>query len=206
MTNMADMSWNEHYRTHHTPWDLGHASPVVMRAAEVITPPARLFVPGCGRGWEVEALAARGHAVTGLDLAPAAIELLRARLAESSAGQPAAQPSGTVDLRVGDLLDLPPELDGAFDGWVEHTCFCALDPALLPRYVAAAARLLRPGGHFVGAFLHFDRPGGPPYGTHAAAVRALFEPAFDIDHLAPAPEPFPPAGVPQLEARFRRRS
>lgn len=191
------MSWNDRYLSADTPWDIGHASPVVLRAAEALPPPARLFVPGCGRGWEVEALAARGHRVTGLDLAPAALELLRARLAPAI--------SARVELIAGDVLDPPAALDGAFDGWVEHTCFCALDPELLPRYVAAAARLLRPGGLLVGAFLHFDRPGGPPYGTDPAALRALFEAAFAIEHLAPAPEPFPAAGVPQLEARFRRR-
>lgn len=194
------MSWNDHYLTGETPWDIGRANPVVLRGAEALDPGARIVVPGCGRGWEVEALAVRGHRICALDVAPAALDALGARL-DARGDSIGAR----VDRRVADVLDPPAELVGAFDGWAEHTCFCALEPTLWPAYVASAARLLRPGGLLFGAFLHFDRAKGPPHGTNPDEVRALFEKAFEIEHLASAPETFEAAGVPQLEARFRRR-
>lgn len=192
------MSWNDRYLDGQTPWDIGRPNPVVMRGAAALAPASRVVVPGCGRGWEVEALAAAGHRVCALDIAPAALDALGARLIARGLAD-------RVDRQVADILDPPAELHGAFDGWAEHTCFCALDPVHLPAYVESAARLLRPGGQLFGAFLHFDGPGGPPFGTDPATVRALFAPRFEIEHLAPAPEPFEAAGVPQLEARFRRR-
>lgn len=198
------MAWNDRYRDGDFPWDLGGPAPVVQSlAARALgaekAGARRLFVPGCGRAWDVEALAERGHAVVGLDIAPAALDLARARIA-------ARDLPGDVELIVGDVLvapDAEPDGGDGFDAWVEHTCFCALDPSLWPAYVDAAWRRLRPDGVLFGAFLHFEG-GGPPHGTHPAELRALFGPRFTIEQLAPAGT-FGPKGVPQLEAIFRRR-
>lgn len=198
------MGWNERYLNDDFPWDLGGPAPVVHGlAARALGPdhgPKRIFVPGCGRAWDVEALAARGHAVVGLDIAPAALERAQQRIA-------ARDLPGDVELVVGDVLVGPgaePDGGAGFDGWVEHTCFCALDPAHWPRYVDAAWRRLTPGGVLFGAFLHFEG-GGPPHGTNPAQLRALFEPRFDVEMLEPAGL-FGPRGVPQLGAIFRRRA
>ena len=113
--------WDARYQTGDTPWDLGGPSAVVMEAARDALPSeARVLVPGCGRGWHVEALADLGHTVTGLDLSPTAVALARARVGR----RPGA------NFVVGDLLAPPPDWRGRFDAVVEHTCFCALDPSL----------------------------------------------------------------------------
>lgn len=197
------MSWNDRYLAGEFPWDLGRPNPLVLEMAEAAlcdppTGPSRVFVPGCGRGWEVEALAAHGHRVVGLDIAPAALALAQTRIDADAL-------PGSVELVVGDVLvgDGPPDGGEGFDGWAEHTCFCALDPVKWPAYVEAAWRRLRPGGALFGAFLHFEG-GGPPFGTNPTQVRALFEPRFEIERLEPAAD-FERAGVPQLAAIFRRR-
>lgn len=198
------MGWNERYLADDFPWDLGRPAAVVQslaaRALGRAEGPKRIIVPGCGRAWDVEALADRGHAVVGLDVAPAALDPARRRIA-------ARDLPGAVELVVGDVLVEPgraPDGGDGFDGWVEHTCFCALDPAVWPRYVEAAYRRLVPGGALFGAFLHFEG-GGPPHGTNPDELRRLFEPRFEIEMLAPAGT-FGPAGVPQLGAIFRRRA
>lgn len=194
------MAWNDRYVEGDTPWDAGAPSPLVLRLAdELLSPAAAVVIPGCGRGWEVQALAARGFDATGLDLAPEALRQAAARVG----------PAPRVRWRQADLLTLPDDLIGRFDAVVEHTCFCALEPALLEGYVRAARALLRPGGRLFGAFLRFEgaaRPGrdGPPFGTSPAALRALFEPHFVVERLAEAPELFTQAGVPQLEVVLRR--
>lgn len=199
------MGWNDRYLDDDFPWDLGRPAPLVqstaMRALGAARPeaPLRIIVPGCGRGWDVEALAAAGHQVVGLDIAPAALALARDRVA----GEPFAD---RIDWLVGDVLVEPgaaPDGGDGFDGWAEHTCFCALDPSLWPRYVEAAWRRLKPGGVLFGAFLHFEG-GGPPFGTHPAEIRALFEPRFEIEALEPGGT-FSQRQVPQLAAIFRRR-
>ena len=188
------MSWNDRYLEDDIPWDQGAASQVALRALELaVGPPARVLVPGCGRAWEVEAIADRGYHAVGLDVAPTALELAAARIG----------PRTDVELVAGDLLDPPAALLGAFDAVVEHTCYCAVGPDHWAAYVAQTARLLRPGGAVAGAFLHFEG-GGPPWGTHPEELRGLFEPTFRLERLETWPEPFAPLGEPQLLVVARR--
>lgn len=191
------MSWNDRYLADDFPWDLGRPAPILSAlAAEELTTPCRVIVPGCGRGWDVEALAEAGHDAVGLDVAPAAIEQARARLAKRGAL------AGAAEFRVGDVLKDAGEQ--AFDAWVEHTCYCIFAPGETAPYVEAAARALRPGGVLFGAFLDFEG-GGPPWGTNAAAVRADFEKHFVVERLERVRWRFEPADVPQLAGVFRRR-
>ena len=86
------------------------------------------LVPGCGFGYDVRAVAAAAgvHRVIGLDLSEEALTAARRFPTASS-----------VIYRAGDLFDLPADLRGAFDRVVEHTCFCAIDPARRGEYVTA---------------------------------------------------------------------
>ena len=74
-------------------------------------------------------------------------------------------------LVVGDLFNPPPGFHGAFDWIIEHTCFCAIDPAMRPRYVQAAAALLKPGGRLFAIF-YLDPAAGrqPPFGVTIAGT------------------------------------
>ncbi len=187
--------WDTRYQTGDTPWDLGGPSAAVMGAARSALPAgARVLVPGCGRGWHVEALAGLGHVVTGLDLSPTAVAQARARVG----------PHPGVSFVVGDLLSPPNDWWGRFDAVVEHTCFCALDPSLRTGYLDAVVRLLRPGGLLLGAFLNFVG-GGPPYGSTPTELRGLFSPHFEVLTMAEA-DVFAPKSCPQLTVILRRRS
>jgi len=136
----------------------------------------RVLVPGCGRGHEVLLLARLGHRVLGLDVAAPALAALRAARRRDRV------PASRCRTARADFLALPRRLEGAFDLLVEHTCFCAIDPALRPVYVESAARALVPGGRLVGLFYPFrEREGGPPFRVTEREVRALFAPRFDVD-------------------------
>jgi methyl halide transferase len=190
--------WDTHYRDANTPWDLGgHAALVQRLAAEHLSPGLDILVPGCGLAHDVEALAQRGHRVTGLDIAPTAVSQASARFAERGLSR--------ASVRLGNFLSTDELPEGHFDALIEHTCYCALDPSLWPGYVQAASHALKPGGLLLGAFLCFDG-GGPPFGTSLEALRAQFETAFEIVHLRVAAERFVPKDVPQMEAVFQRRT
>jgi SAM-dependent methyltransferase len=90
----------------------------------------RLLDVGCATGLALRLAAGRGARVTGLDAAESMIDVARERLPD-------------VDLRVGDVQDLPFG-DGAFD---VVTAFNTVQYAAEPRAAAAElARVARPGG------------------------------------------------------------
>ena len=189
--------WEHLYRRGGDGWELGRPAPPLERLLRADPPVGRrALVVGCGRGHEARLLARLGAHVTAIDLAEAAIAEAR-RLAAAEA-EPLA-----VDFRVADLFDLrgrPP----AFDLVVEHTCFCAIDPARRGDYVDAVADALAPDGVLLGLFYAHGRPGGPPFTTDEAELRRRFAPRFAVEHLAPAGGSALARAGDELLARLRR--
>lgn len=163
--------WEGRWKSGHTPWDHGrHAPPFAEFVEREGAPAGRILIPGPGSGHDVRFFAELGAQVTGLDIAPSAIQAAQQR-----------NPHPDARYRLGNILDPAPELTGKFDWVIEHTCLCALDPEHWAAYAAAIPRLLRPGGHFLALFYrnpHDDD--GPPFGIDEPTIKALFEPPFTL--------------------------
>jgi len=169
--------WDGRYRSGSDGWELGRPAPPL---AEFLAhhplapmPPGHVLVPGCGRGHEARLLADRGFTVVGLDLSSEALAEARRWNGE-----------GHPRLRwcQGDLLD-PQQRAGlgltpaSFQGVVEHTCFCAIDPGRRGDYLAAVQDLLEPGGWLLGLFWCHGSPGGPPWGGDPGEIAAQLQAA-----------------------------
>lgn len=177
----APYDWEAAYAALDTPWDKGEAAPPLLDFLARDSIAGDVLVPGCGRGYEVRALAAASAAarVVGLDLAPGAIQ--------ANAEFPR---HGAESYLVGDFLALPGPLRSAFDWIVEHTCFCAIDPTLRPDYVRGAQAALRPGGRIFAIFYlnprqyegeYNDDDKGPPFGVRVEQLDELFGAAFEVE-------------------------
>jgi len=165
--------WEAQYQKGETPWDKGAPSPALVDFLAGEPVKGRVLVPGCGLGHDVRALAAQGAEVVGLDIAPSAIEAARRIPVVAN-----------ERFELGDLFALPAELRGAFDWVWEHTCFCAIDPAMRPAYVDAVHGALTRGGHLLAIF-YLDpgnsSPGeGPPFEVSIAELDRLFLPRFEL--------------------------
>lgn len=177
------MDWEAHYQSGDTPWDKGAPHPALVdflreenRAREAGAPlRGKILVPGCGAGHDVRALAAADASAEplGIDIAPGAIARARA-----------FPPAGRERYELADLFNLSPRFHEAFDAVWEHTCFCAIDPAMRPRYVEAIAAALKPGGHLLAVFYldpgQDDDDAGPPFGVTVQELDALFSPRFQL--------------------------
>ena len=165
------MDWNQRYEGNDTPWDKGEAHPALFDMLTHGSLSGRVLVPGCGTGHDVRELARRGLTVVGLDVAPLALERARAH-----------PPVGGESYELGDLFHLPPAWAASFDGVFEHTCFCAIDPALREDYVNSVAAALRPGGHLLSVFfVDPDNDGeGPPFGCAPGELDLLFGARFRL--------------------------
>ena len=95
----------------------------------------RAITIGCGLGDDAEALAAGGYRVTAFDIAPTAIRMCRERY-----------PDSTVDYRVADLFDHPPEWVGAFDLVFECNTIQALPGPYRLKALHAIAGMAAPLG------------------------------------------------------------
>ena len=140
------------------PWDRGGPNPFLGQWVRERAPEGagrRALVIGSALGDDAELLSARGFAVTGFDVSPTAIEGAQRRF-----------PGSSVDYRVADLLELPPEWVGAFDLVAECITVQALPVALRSRAIGAIASAVAPGGTLVVVSGISDGDGrrdGPPW-------------------------------------------
>jgi SAM-dependent methyltransferase len=127
-----------------------------------VSPGTRLLDIACGSGYAAALAAARGAAVTGVDIAPSLLEIARERT-----------PDGTFLEGEMDALPLP---DAQFDVVMSVNGFqFALDPA---DAFAEAARVLVPGGRLAAAtFAEPERNEGTA--LHLAMKALVDEPADD---------------------------
>jgi tellurite methyltransferase len=124
-----------------------HPEPEVMDFARTLPPKARVLDLGAGVGRHALALAREGFHVAALDAAPEGIaEITRIAAAESL----------TLDARVGLMTDLPFD-DGAFDHVLSWNVIYHGDETIVRASIAEIARVLKPGGTFLGTMLSARR-------------------------------------------------
>ncbi|MBS0660606.1 MAG: methyltransferase domain-containing protein [Verrucomicrobia bacterium] len=174
----TDFDWDALYVARDTPWDKGEAAPPLLDFLRTEPIQGRVLVPGCGRGYEVRALAAQGAHAVGIDIAPTGIEQAR--------GFPRVSDERYLIL---DLFHLPDAFRGSFDWVVEHTCFCAIHPLRRDQYAEAVHAALKAGGLFFAIFYlnprqydgeYVDDAKGPPYGVRTSQLDTYFAPYFDV--------------------------
>ena len=172
-------SWDESY-TGETPppWDIGRPQPVFVRLADEGRLAGRVLDAGCGTGEHALLAASRGADAIGVDLAPTAIALARAK---------AAKRGLSARFEVADALDLPARgltVDTVIDSGVFHI----FDDEDRAKYVASLAAVLRPGGTCYLMCFSDKQPGDwGPRRFSAAELRAWFSAAWAIESLTAEP-------------------
>jgi len=194
--------WQARFDSGQTPWDRGEASPQLaewLRQGQVL-PGERVLVPGCGRGWEVAALARHGARVTGIDYAPSALAQCRQLLEREGV---------EAELVEADVLAWSPEASA--DVVYEQTCLCALHPDHWVRYAGQLRAWLRPGGRLLAMLAQLPRASaaqgvieGPPYHLDIHAVRALLPSAHWQWPKPPYPAVAHPIGMAELAVVLKR--
>lgn len=165
--------WERCYEEHRDGWELGQPAPPLVRAlrpgkggAPWVETAGRALVLGCGRGHEARLLVEVGfREVVAVDFAPRAISEARRFTPPSLAPH--------IEWRCEDLFTVPARDPASFDLVVEHTSFCAIDPARRAEWLAVVRRVLRPGASLLALFYAHGRPGGPPFGTTREEVERL---------------------------------
>ncbi|MFF4170114.1 class I SAM-dependent methyltransferase [Streptomyces sp. NPDC001744] len=131
------------------PWDIGEPQPVVVALEEQGRFHGAVLDIGCGPGDNAVFLARRGHRVTAIDAASAAVEQARLRAGDLP-----------VEFAVADATDLA-GYEGRFDSVLDSALFHTLPRPARPLYAAALHRVTRPGAR-LSVLCFADVPGGMP--------------------------------------------
>ncbi len=171
MVELNKEYWEARYDACETGWDAkGITTPIKNYFDQLTDKSAKILIPGCGNAHEAAYLYERGFVNT--YICDWAEQPLR-DFAERVPTFPQAQ------LLHSDFFELQHR---DFDFIVEQTFFCALPPAMRPRYAAQMRELLRPRtGKLVGLMFDFplDVAGLPPYGGSQTEYLSYFEPYFE---------------------------
>ena len=188
--------WAARYQAGADGWEMMRPAPPLGRWFAAHPPRGRrALVVGCGRGHEARLLARLGATVVGVDFAAEAI---------AEARRLAAAEGVAVDFRQRDLFTLGDEPD-RYELFVEHCCFCAIEPRRRPEYAAMAARVVVPGGALVGLFWSDGRPDGPPFTVDQAELERLFGRDFVLEEASVPPDSAPLRHDQELLTVWRRR-
>ena len=181
----ASTFWEELYTDGKDGWELGMPAPPLAAWLEAggrftasdAAGPARVAVPGAGRGHDARLLARVGCRVRGFDFAPAAIAEARTL---------AAREGVEVEYEQRDIFTLDRDHAGFFDGVWEYTCFCAIDPARREEYARLIHAVLRPRGTFLACFYPLrDGDDGPPFPVSRDGIERVLTPHFRIVESGP---------------------
>ncbi len=72
-----ETNWQKRWEDKQTGWDLGGVTPVLRAEADKVPAGSRALVPGCGAAYDLDFLATCCDSVTGIDLAPSAVEVAK---------------------------------------------------------------------------------------------------------------------------------
>jgi cyclopropane fatty-acyl-phospholipid synthase-like methyltransferase len=156
------------------PWDIPGPQPAIVALEEAGAIVGSVLDAGCGTGENALYLASRGHEVWGVDYVPIAVE--RAMKKAQQRGLPAR-------FQVADALQLA-GLGRQFDAVIDCGLFHTFSDEERPRYVAALAEVLRPGGRYhVLCFSDEEPPGEGPRRVTQAELRDAFRDGWAVETI-----------------------
>ena len=167
--------WEELYTANNIDWDLSGSSPPLR---ELITnlnlENKKVFVPGCGNGYDVIELAKNGAEVWAIDFAKNPLENLK---------QHPNFNKTKIHLILSDIFEISNFFYNKFDYVFEYTCYCAIDPSQRKKYRDLIHQILLNGGKFISLFFPILKPetdDGPPFGVNLKNTLKMFEKKFEI--------------------------
>jgi cyclopropane fatty-acyl-phospholipid synthase-like methyltransferase len=154
------------------PWDIGRPQPSILELADAGLIVGRVLDVGCGTGEHALMAAAHGLRATGVDAAPTAIELARAKARERG-----------LDVRflLADALDLP-ALRERFDTVLDSGVFHVFTDDERTLFVESLAAVLPAGGRYFMLCFSDRQPGAlGPRRVSADEIRASFADGWNVD-------------------------
>jgi cyclopropane fatty-acyl-phospholipid synthase-like methyltransferase len=165
------------YATATPPWDIGRPQPAFLRIAEAGDLHGRVLDVGCGTGEHALLAASLGHEAVGVDIAPNAIDLAKAKAIERALN---------AHFVVSDALRLP-DLREQFDTVLDCGLFHIFDDDDRVRFVDSLAAVVPRNGRYHMLCFSDRQPGdwGPRRVTEDE-IRTSFSSGWRLDTIEPS--------------------
>jgi methyl halide transferase len=167
VTSVDDPSfWDKKYLENSANWDLKTPTPLFVSLINkgIHITPSRIFIPGCGKGYDAVFAAEKGFQVTAADFSEQALAFARNLAQEKGVD---------VNFINVDLFAYDPGI--RFDYIFEYTTYCAINPSKRKEYAAKMGDILNPGGKLIALLFPIDgRTGGPPYNIDPLETYRIF--------------------------------
>lgn len=152
-----------------------------------LAPRSSVFVPLCGKSFDMVWLAGQGHRVIGVELSPLAVaDFFREQGIEvqtRTEGAFTVHSAGPITIWCGDIFALPAEALGEVAAVYDRAALVAFPPDLQPRYAETLRRVLPAAAPILLISLSYPdgQIAGPPFSTPLMQVAALFGDAYAIN-------------------------
>ncbi|NGZ97105.1 MAG: thiopurine S-methyltransferase [Nitrospira sp. WS110] len=134
--------WHNRWQTNQTGWHESNVNPLLIAHFPSLNLPSgrRVFVPLCGKSFDLGWLLSQGYTVAGAELSELAVTQLFAELGveptRSEVGKHKHVRGGKIDIFVGDIFDLSSEVLGPVDAVYDRAALVALPETMRVRYTA----------------------------------------------------------------------
>ncbi len=183
--------WYQKWEKNEIAFHEQEANPLLVKYCNQLSlaPAARVFVPLCGKTRDIHWLLSQGHAVVGAELSRIAIDQLYAELEVTpiitTSGKLTHYSAANLDIFVGNIFDITPEILGAVDAVYDRAALVALPEALRRRY---AAHLLRITANAPQLLICYDYDqsllAGPPFSISDDEVFAHYQAHYKLTQIA----------------------
>ena len=161
---------------------------VAYFAALGLAPGSRVFVPLCGKTRDIAWLMAQGCRVVGAELSETAVQQLFAEMDivpdVTAVGALTRYTAKRLDVFVGDIFALAPEVLGHVDAVYDRAALVALPDTMRGRYVDHVVAITGAARQLVVTFT-YDQTlmNGPPFSISEATMMAQYSTTYDLQPL-----------------------
>ena len=158
-------------------FDTGCPSPALIQLIDQgEIPNGRALVPGCGRGYDVVALASGLRYTIGVEMSEMAVTAAMAHIHSLPVEHKPA--SNNFQIKRESFFHLSEAEDDKFDFIYDHTFMCALNPSIREDWAKKMAALLKDGGELLTIIfpIREKRTKVPPYRVSMELYRELLTP------------------------------
>ena len=183
--------WHDRWTSNEIGFHKSEANPLLVKYLGKLSlaKGSRIFLPLCGKTLDIGWLLSRGFQVAGAELSGIAIQQLFAQLGVTptitKVGALDYYHAPQLDIFVGDIFNVTPEMLGQVDAVYDRAALVALPPQMRVRYTAHLASLTAQAPQLLISF-EYDQQAmeGPPFSVTTAEIHQHYGLRYDITVLA----------------------